>query len=70
MFILVIMSFSVSQNILLGSDGEPIDLAKITYLLSSNNFPAMKGKPKLVIVQSSAEGENYKVYEFKAYAFY
>ena len=52
MFVLLLMSFGKRDNIILGSDYQPVDLVKVQDLLSPYNFPAMKGKPKLVIVQA------------------
>ena len=53
MFVLVIMSHGTDQNPILDYKGKPVSLSHIRRLLSPRNFPAMAGKPKLVITISS-----------------
>ncbi|XP_067944843.1 uncharacterized protein [Watersipora subatra] len=52
MFVLVIMTHGTSGNHLLDIEGNMIPFINIQDLLSPWNFPAMKGKPKLVILQA------------------
>ena len=61
MFVFVIMSMGQRGDLLLDCYSQPIDLLKIKDLLSSSKFPAMKGKPKLVIVQACS-GSKYCIY--------
>lgn len=58
MFVLVLMSHGGQRDVILGSDGKPVDLIDLNHLISAKNFPAMKGKPKLVIVQACSGGES------------
>ena len=55
MFVLVITSHGAEGSVT-GSDHKHIKLTDIYQLLSSKNFPAMKGKPKLIIIQACAGG--------------
>lgn len=55
MFVLVITSHG-AENAICGSDGARIRISSIKQLLSPKNFPAMKGKPKVVILQTCAGG--------------
>lgn len=52
-FVLVIMSHG-DEGTVLGSDNKHLKIPEILQLLSPKNFPAMKGKPKLVIIQACA----------------
>jgi hypothetical protein len=52
MFVLVIMSIGREGNIVLDCNRQPVKLIDLQDLLSPRNFPAMKGKPKLMIVQA------------------
>ena len=56
MFVLVLMSHGdgvVEDGIVYGIDGKKIPLSEIYYrCLTPTSFPAMKGKPKFVIVQA------------------
>ena len=56
MFVLVITGHGAEGSVQ-GSDGEHIRLTDIYQLLSARNFPAMKGKPKLIIIQACAGGK-------------
>ncbi|XP_067944837.1 caspase-9-like [Watersipora subatra] len=56
MFVLVIMTHGTSGNHLLDIEGNMIPLIHIQDLLSPRNFPAMKGKPKLMILQACSGG--------------
>ena len=56
MFALVIMSHGDAGSIV-GHDGRHVKLVDIYRLLSSQHFPAMRGKPKLVILQTCSGGE-------------
>ena len=58
MFILVLMSHGRRNNVIVGSDSQPIDLIDIQDLLSPTKFPAMKAKPKVMIVQACSGGES------------
>lgn len=62
MFVLVLMSHGGRGNMVMGSDCAPVDLMAIQDLLSARRFPAMKGKPKLIIVQACSGGECYIIY--------
>ena len=63
MFVLVIMSYGKRGNIILDVDKNPVDLVKIYELLSPANFPAMKGKPRLVIIQACSGGKLSILYQ-------
>ncbi|XP_067935178.1 malignant fibrous histiocytoma-amplified sequence 1-like [Watersipora subatra] len=52
MFVLVIMSHGARGHVIIDCDSQPVDLIAIKDLLSPRNFPRMKGKPKLIIVQA------------------
>lgn len=54
MFVLVVMSHGDFGTIL-GSDDIFFRLVDIYRMLSSENFPSMHGKPKLIILQSCSE---------------
>ena len=53
MFVLIIASHGAEGSII-GSDSYHIKLTDIYKLISAKNFPAMSGKPKLVIIQACA----------------
>jgi len=53
MFVLVITSHG-AEGTVVGSDHKHIKLTDIYQLLSAQNFPAMKGKPKLLVIQACA----------------
>ena len=57
MFVFVIMSHGVRGDIILDRNGQPVDLMMIKDLLSPHHFPAMKGKPKLMVVQACSGGK-------------
>ena len=57
MFVFVIMSHGTRGDIILDRNGQPVDLMKIKDLLSPYDFPAMSGKPKLMVVQACSGGE-------------
>ena len=52
------MSHGKKGNIILDVDKKPVDLATIYKPLSPANFPAMAGKPKMVIIQACSGGKN------------
>ena len=52
MFVFIIMSHGMRGDIILDRDNQEVDLMEIKDLLSPRKFPAMKGKPKLMIVQA------------------
>ena len=58
MFILVLMSHGTRGNVIIDSQSQPIDLIDIQDLLSTKKFTAMKGKPKVMIVQACSGGES------------
>ena len=67
MFVLVIMSHGQRGDIILDVDKNPVDLVKVYNLLSPAKFPAMAGKPKMVIVQACSGGKKlvgYHIYAF------
>ena len=55
MFVLVITGHGV-ENCVLGVDNVRVRLPDLYSLLSPKNFPAMKGKPKVIILQACAGG--------------
>ena len=57
MFVLVLMSHGGYGTISAGDD--VIRLGDIYRLLSSHNFPAMRGKPKMIILQACSGGQVY-----------
>ena len=57
MFALVLMSHGARGDVILDSEGQPVDLVHVRKLLSPSFFPAMKGKPKLVIIQACSGGK-------------
>ena len=57
-FILVITSHG-DEGTLVGADGRHLKITDLLQLLSAKNFPAMKGKPKIVIIQACAGGMMY-----------
>lgn len=52
-FVLVITSHGHEGSVS-GSSGKHLVITELMDLLSSENFPAMRGKPKLVIIQACA----------------
>ena len=66
MFILVLMSHGTRGNVIMDSRGKPVALVEIQDMLSPDKFPAMKGKPKVIIVQACSGGEStfFVLYEF------
>ena len=60
MFVLVIMSHGTENDCFYGTDLKTVRLVDICELLAGRNFPAMEGKPKLIIVQACAGGKNYQ----------
>lgn len=58
MFVLVMMSHGDTGTIIAkeGNEHKHIKLVDIYRLLSPKNFPAMKGKPKMVILQACSGG--------------
>ena len=54
MFVLVLMSHGGYGTIQVGED--VIKLVDIYRLLSPQNFPAMRGKPKMIILQACSGG--------------
>ena len=59
MFVFIIMGHGVRGDILIDVNSEPIDLIKIKDLLSPHCFPAMKGKPKVMIIQACSGGKKW-----------
>ena len=57
MFVLVLMSHGGRDNLIYDSNNQPVFLVKIQDMLSPKNFPAMKGKPKLMIIQACSGGK-------------
>ena len=59
MFVLVLMSHGGKDNLIYDSNNQPVSLVNIQDMLSPKNFPAMKGKPKLMIIQACSGGKYY-----------
>ena len=57
MFVLVLMSHGGRDNLIYDSNNRPVSLVSIQDLLSPENFPSMKGKPKLMIIQACSGGK-------------
>jgi len=57
---LVIMTHG-TENRLYGTDNQPIEYSDVFDLLTAYQFPAMAGKPKLVILQACC-GSEYLVH--------
>ena len=57
MFVLVLMSHGGRDNLIYDSNNQPVSLVSIQDLLSPENFPSMKGKPKLMIIQACSGGK-------------
>lgn len=57
MFFMCIMTHGKEDNQILGSDQRTVKLKDVYELLSPNNFPAMAGKPKIIVVQACAGGK-------------
>ena len=57
MFVFVIMSHGMRGDVILDRHNQEVDLMKIRDLLSPHVFSAMRGKPKLMIVQACSGGE-------------
>lgn len=55
-FVLVITSHG-DEGSVIGVDGHHIKITDIMDLLSPKNFPAMKGKPKIIIIQACSGGK-------------
>ena len=64
MFAFVIMSHGRQGDVFLDCNSQPVPLINIQDLLSPRNFPAMKGKPKLLIVQACSGGEYIRTLAF------
>ncbi|XP_067941065.1 malignant fibrous histiocytoma-amplified sequence 1 homolog [Watersipora subatra] len=56
MFVLIIMSHGTDGDMILDHHGEQFSLVSIRDSLSPQRFPAMAGKPKLIIVQACSGG--------------
>lgn len=52
MFALAIMSHGEENDIIVGSDNQPIRLVELKNMLSKTNFSEMEGKPKLIVIQA------------------
>ncbi|KAF6035145.1 CASP2 [Bugula neritina] len=52
MFVLIIMSHGQTGDQILSHDNKWVKLGDIKHLLSASQFTAMKGKPKLIIIQA------------------
>jgi len=52
MFVLIIMSHGQTGDTILSRDNKWVKLGDIKQLLSASQFTAMKGKPKLIVVQA------------------
>ena len=52
------MSHGKEDGVICDIDGADVKLAHIKHLLSSSEFPAMSGKPKIIIVQACSGGKS------------
>ena len=57
MFVLILMSHGGEDNLIYDSSNQSVSLVKIQDMLSPKNFPAMKGKPKLMVIQACSGGK-------------
>ena len=57
MFTIFLMSHGNARDVICGTDNNPVQLATVRRLLSQQNFPSMKGKPKVIIVQACSGGK-------------
>ena len=55
------MSHGLEGDRILDYFRQPVPLHKVRDMLSPKNFPAMKGKPKLMIVQACSGGKNFSI---------
>ena len=53
------MSDGGRDNVIYDSNNQPVSLVNIQDMLSPRKFPAMKGKPKLMIVQACSGSKYY-----------
>ena len=59
MFVLILMSHGGEDNLIYDSSNQSVSLVNIQDMLSPKSFPAMKGKPKLMIIQACSGGKYY-----------
>ena len=59
MFVLALISHRLEGDKILDSAQQPVSLTSVQNMLSSRNFPAMKGRPKLMIVDSFSGGKHH-----------
>ena len=52
-FLLMITSHG-TEGCVAGVDGKLVKLSDISKMVSARNFPAMRGKPKLLVIQACA----------------
>ena len=64
MFVLVITTHGC-EGLIAGSDQKTILLSELYKLISPKNFPAMKGKPKLVFLQACSGGRGLRARIFR-----
>ena len=57
MFVLIIMSHGGENNVIRDCENNPVRLIDVKDRLRPSEFPAMKGKPKIIIVQACSGGE-------------
>lgn len=62
---MLVLSSHGHEGSISGSDGKHVTITELMELLSPKNFPAMRGKPKLVIIQACAGGELNNLIHFK-----
>lgn len=55
MFVLVMMSHG-DYGTIVGKDGTHLRLVDVYRILSQQNFPEMRGKPKMIILQTCSGG--------------
>lgn len=61
-FVLVVTTHG-DEGCVMGSDRKYISIPDLLQLLSPKNFPAMKGKPKIVIIQACG-GSKFVSHDF------
>ena len=56
-FALVLMSHG-SRGVVYGSDNQQVDLENILHIMDASRCPALRGKPKIIIIQACQKGRS------------